>query len=147
MSAASRCRAEVFSSDEVTSVNKILPLIIGLAACIFVFVGASWFVAPSFAASVFDMALLEGRALASQTADLGSFFITLGICMLLGVLTKNVTWYYPAMMLLALATCGRVISRIAHEAALTLDMIAVEVVVVSLLAFASRQDKDRAAAP
>lgn len=126
--------------------NKLLHLVIGTVACAFVFVGASWFVNPSFAAANFDMALLEGRGLGTQVADLGSFFTTLGLCLLLGLLTKNATWFYPAMMLMGIASFGRVVSWLAHDAALTMDMIAVEVVLVSLLYLASRRVKDGARA-
>ncbi|MEO0650438.1 MAG: hypothetical protein AAFZ65_07155 [Planctomycetota bacterium] len=119
--------------------QKLLPLLIGIPATAFAFLGLSWFVSPTFAAEALDMALLDGRGLGTQVADLGSFFLTLGICMLLGVFTRNPIWCYSAMMLMAIASVGRVLAWLAHGAALTLDMIAVEVVLVSLLYVASRR--------
>ncbi|MEM9378864.1 MAG: hypothetical protein AAGB93_02865 [Planctomycetota bacterium] len=116
--------------------DRLFHFLIGLPALAFVFVGASWFVAPSFAASNFDMALLEGRGLGTQIADLASFFLTLGACMLVGLRTGRPAWFYAAMMLMGFATVGRVVAWKAHRAALTADMIAVEVLLVVLLSIA-----------
>lgn len=121
--------------------DKLLLFLVGIPGVAFVFVGASWFAAPPFAAANFDMGLLEGRGLGTQIADLGSFFLVLGLCMLLGLMTKNPQWFYPAMLLMGIASIGRVIAWLFHGAALTLDMIAVEVVLVSLLSFIVFREK------
>ena len=121
--------------------DKAITVLLGVAGVVFALVGAAWFTVPTIAAANFDMSLLAERALGTQIADLGSFFLTVGICMLLGRLTSNPVWNYPPMMLMGIASCGRVIAWLAHGAALTLDMIAVEVVFVLLLGVDARRMK------
>ncbi|MEM1081802.1 MAG: hypothetical protein AAGH65_09505 [Pseudomonadota bacterium] len=119
--------------------NKILQLAIGIPALLFLVIGLSWFFAPSFASEVFDMGLLEGRALATQLGDLGSLFLTASVCMLMAVVTHRRIWFYPAMMLMGFATIGRLSAWLLHDAALTLDMIAVEVVLIILMVVAAQR--------
>ncbi|MEL6365305.1 MAG: hypothetical protein AAFR11_10755 [Pseudomonadota bacterium] len=106
-----------------------------LAACglLFVMIGAAWFVAPAFAADLLGMGLFSGVGLSSQIADLASFFLTVGTCILLGLMSGNRGWFYPAIMLLGFAVAGRLVAWLAHGAALTVDMIVVEVVTMALL--------------
>ncbi len=56
------------------------------------------------------MALLDGRGLSTQLADLASFFLTLGGCILAGLITGNRLWFYPAVSLLGVAAFGRVLA-------------------------------------
>lgn len=109
-----------------------------LPALTFICVGLSWWFAPDFAGSLLRMELLEGAGLTTQLADLASFFLTLGCCMLIGVLTRSPVWFLPAILLLSFAVVGRLIAWLFHGAALTLDMIIVEMVVITLLLFACR---------
>ena len=119
--------------------GKLLGFLVGIPAVAFMIIGAAWYTAPGLAAAQFDMDLQVGRGLGTQVADLGSFFLTLGICMLMGLRSKSGVWFYPAMMLLGIAAAGRVAAWLLHGASLTIDMIAVEVIVVLLLSFAARQ--------
>lgn len=121
--------------------QRVFWVLLGVPAVAFLFVGLSWYAAPSFGAANFDMELLEDRGLGTQIADLGSFFITLGICMLAGLWTGNRVWLYPAMLLMGIASCGRVIAWAAHGAALTYDMIAVEMILVAIMLLAIQKTK------
>ena len=125
----------------MTSTLKIVALI---PACVFTIVGLAWLIAPSFVAGHMRMALLSGDGLSTQIADLAAFFLTLGVSILMAILTNRAVWLYPAMLLLGLAALGRVIAWQFHAAALAPDMIAVEVVVVTLLFFLARGLEGRA---
>lgn len=118
--------------------NPVLRYALALPAIVFTIVGVAWLIAPSVVAPLMGMRLLEGTGLSTQIADLGSFFLTLGACIGIGAATDRRAWFYPGILMLVLATCGRVIAWAAHGAALALDSIAVEVVVVALLVLAIR---------
>lgn len=117
--------------------SLLLQAAIGLPALGFVCVGLSWWFAPDFAGSLLRMELLERAGLSTQIADLASFFLTLGCYILVGLRSRSFVWFLPAILLLSFAIMGRLIAWLFHGADLTLDMIVVEVVVISLLLFAS----------
>ncbi len=110
---------------------------VGTAAVLFVLTGIAWLVVPTLVATKLGMTLLTGVGLSTQIADLASFFLTLGGCMLIGLTTGNRVWFYPAIMLLGIAAGGRILAWLFHDAALALDMIIVEVIVAALLYFVS----------
>jgi len=116
--------------------NKLLHVVTGLFAGLFLLVGLGWLLAPGLLAAQFEMPLLEGMARSTQIADLASFFLTLGACMLMGVITRKRVWFFPAMMLLGFAAFGRILAWLAHGAAFAPQMIAVEALVIVLLYFA-----------
>lgn len=111
----------------------------GLLGAAFALLGLSWWVVPDFASAQLGMALLGGIGLSSQIGDVASFFLTLGGCILIGIVTNNRFWLYPAIMLLLLATLGRLLAWAFHDAALATQMIAVEWVVLAILYFLSRR--------
>ncbi|MEL7471622.1 MAG: hypothetical protein AAFN27_24475 [Pseudomonadota bacterium] len=111
----------------------------GLPAIAFVLLGLSWWVVPDFASAQLGMTLLGGVGLSSQIGDVASFFLTLGACILIGISTNNRFWLYPAIMLLTLATIGRLLAWAVHDAALATRMIAVEWVVLAGLFFLSHR--------
>ncbi len=80
----------------------------------------------------------DGLGLSSQVGDMSSFFLTMGICMLLALVTGRRVWYYPPAMLLLLTAIGRLIAWLLHDAALA-PQIGVEVVVAVILLVASRR--------
>ena len=118
--------------------NKVLSVLVILPAILFVVTGVRWLVDPAGSAPQLGMALDEGLGLSSQVGDLSSFFLTLGICILLAVVTGRRTWYYPPILLLSLAAVGRVVAWLVHDAALA-PQIGVEVVIAILLLVASRR--------
>ncbi|GGD02437.1 hypothetical protein [Aquisalinus flavus] len=117
---------------------SLLRVVIGLPALAFIFLGLSWWMVPEFASFQLRMELLQGSGRTTQIADLASFFLTIGSCMLIGLLTRRPVWFFPAILLLGFAVLGRCIAWGFHGADLTLDMIIVELVVIALLLVASR---------
>ena len=106
---------------------------------LFFAMGLIWWVAPAFVGGQLGMELLEGLGRSTQIADLASFFLTMGGCILIGLYTGRAVWLYPSIMLLGFAAFGRVLAWAVHDAAFAIDMIAVEVIVAILLLFASKK--------
>ena len=119
-------------------IKKFLSVLVVLPAVLFVVTGVRWLVDPAGAAPTLGLVLDQGLGLSSQVGDLSSFFLTLGMCMLIAVITGRRTWYYPPMLLLSLAAIGRLIAWLVHDAALA-PQILVELLVVVLLVVASRR--------
>ncbi len=117
--------------------KSVLHIVAGVPATLFVLIGLAWWVAPEFVGAQLGMPMLEGVGASTQVGDLGSFFLTLGSCVLIGLGTGNRVWFYPSIMLLGLASFGRVLAWLFHDAALAYDMIAVEVVSIAALFFVS----------
>jgi hypothetical protein len=119
-------------------VNKLLYLLIALSALVFVVTGLRWLVDPAGVAPEFGLALETGLGLSSQVGDMSALFLTLGICMLVALVSGRRTWYYPPVLLLSLAAIGRLLAWLLHDAALA-PQIALEVLVTILLLLASRR--------
>lgn len=117
----------------------MLKLLVLLPAILFVVMGIRWLVAPAEIAPNFGLALAEGIGLSSQIGDMAGYFLTLGSCMLIALISERRSWYYPPMMLLAIATLGRIIAWLLHDATLTVGPIMVEVAVSLILLLASRR--------
>jgi hypothetical protein len=117
----------------MTVINKILRVVTVLPGILFVVIGVGWIIDPASAAAGVGMPLLEGVARSTQIGDLGAFFLTMGLLILVGVTTLKRVWFYPPMMLLGLAATFRIIAWLVHGAALAGSMIAVEVIVTTLL--------------
>ena len=118
--------------------NKILSALVFLPAILFLVTGLRWLVDPAGVAPEFGLVLGDGLGLSSQVGDMLSFFLTMGICMLLALVTGRRVWYYPPAMLLLLTAIGRLIAWLLHDAALA-PQIGVEVVVAVILLVASRR--------
>jgi len=82
------------------------------------------------------MTLMTGVGLSSQIGDVGSFFLAMGIMMLIGLVTGRRSWFQAPALMLALAATLRVLAWLVHDAALALDMIIVEVALASVLMMA-----------
>ena len=122
--------------------NKVLRVIVALPGVLFVVTGLRWLVDPASAAAQFGMPLLDGLGRSSQIGDMSSFFLTLGVLILVAVITGKRAWYYPPIMLLAFTAFGRLLAWLIHDAAPALEMIAPEVIIACLLLFASRKLAD-----
>ena len=118
--------------------NRLISLLVLLPAVLFVVTGVRWLVAPAGIAPEFGLVLGEGLGLSSQVGDMSAFFLTLGACMLIALLTGRRSWFYPPALLLALTAIGRVIAWLFHDAALA-PQIGVEVLVTLILLVASRR--------
>ena len=113
--------------------NKCLKIVVALMAVIFASIGLRWLVAPEGIAAEFGMTLMEGLGLSSQIGDLGAFFLSLAVFVLLALATGRRTWYYPPIILLALTAIMRTMAWMFHGASLAVGMIAVEVITCVIL--------------
>ena len=125
-------------------INKAIKLLVLLFGILFLVTGLRWLLAPAGIAPDFGLALGSGIGLSSQVGDMSAFFLTLGVCMLMGLTTQRSVWYYPPIILLSLTAVGRVLAWLIHDAALATQLIAPEVIVSLLLLFASRRLPNRA---
>ena len=101
-------------------------------------IGVRWLVTPGDSAEALGFVLADGIGRSSQTGDFAAFFLTAGLCILMGVVSGKRVWYYPPVMLLLLAATGRVLAWALHDAGFAGDMILFEVGVSILLLVASR---------
>ncbi|MCR9260321.1 MAG: hypothetical protein NXH95_11400 [Pseudomonadaceae bacterium] len=118
--------------------KTVLKIVVGLPAVLFVVMGLRWLVAPADIAPEFGFVLGDGLGRSSQVGDFAAFFLTLGICILMGLVSGRRLWYYPPAMLLLLAAIGRILAWTLHDATFAGGMIAFEVLVAALLLAASR---------
>ena len=118
--------------------NRFLQVLVLLPAILFIVVGVRWLVAPAGVAPEFGLTLETGLGLSSQVGDMASFFLTLGFCMLLGLVTGQRPWFYVGAMILLLAAIGRTLAWLVHDAALA-PQIGLELVVGVLLLIAAQR--------
>ena len=119
--------------------NVALRAIVLLCAVLFIVTGLRWLLAPAGVAPEFGLVLSTGVGLSSQIGDMSAFFLTLGVCILMGLTTQRTIWYYPPIILLSLTAVGRVLAWLLHDAALATDLIAPEVIIALILLIASRR--------
>jgi hypothetical protein len=119
--------------------NKLLKLLVLLPAILFMVTGVRWLVAPAGVAPMFGLTLDQGVGLSSQVGDMSAFFLTLGSCMLIALISGRRSWYYPAIMLLLIAAVGRTLAWLVHDATLAQDLIGLELVVSAILLVSSRR--------
>ena len=125
-------------------INTAIKLLVLLFGILFLVTGLRWLLAPAGIAPDFGLALGSGIGLSSQVGDMSAFFLTLGVCVLMGLTTQRSVWYYPPIILLSLTALGRVLAWLIHDAALATQLIAPEVIVSLVLLFASRRLPSRA---
>ena len=125
-------------------INTAIKLLVLLFGILFLVTGLRWLLAPAGIAPDFGLALGSGIGLSSQVGDMSAFFLTLGVCILMGLTTQRSVWYYPPIILLSLTAVGRVLAWLIHDAALATQLIAPEVIVSLVLLFASRRLPNRA---
>ena len=119
--------------------NIALRAIVLLCGVLFIITGLRWLLAPAGVAPEFGLVLSSGVGLSSQIGDMSAFFLTLGVCILMGLTTQRTIWYYPPIILLSLTAVGRVLAWLLHDAALATDLIAPEVIIALILLIASRR--------
>ena len=119
--------------------NIALRAIVLLCGVLFIVTGLRWLLAPAGVAPEFGLVLSSGVGLSSQIGDMSAFFLTLGVCILMGLTTQRTLWYYPPMILLSLTAVGRILAWLLHDAALATGLIAPEVIVALILLIASRR--------
>ena len=119
--------------------NKVLNVLVALVGVLFLLSGLRWLFDPTAAAATLGMPLLDGVGRSTQIGDMAAFFLTLGLLIMMGLVTAHRLWFYPACMLLGLAALGRILAWAAHDAAFAVDLIAVELLITAFLLFASRR--------
>ena len=119
--------------------NVALRAIVLLCGALFIVTGLRWLLAPAGVAPEFGLVLSTGVGLSSQIGDMSAFFLTLGVCILMGLITQRAIWYYPPIILLSLTAVGRLLAWLLHDAALAMNLIAPEVIVALILLIASRR--------
>ena len=119
---------------------RILVLVPGV---LFLITGLRWLLAPAAVAPEFGLVLGSGIGLSSQVGDMSAFFLTLAVCILMGLTTQRSIWYYPPIILLSLTAIGRTLAWLLHDAALATDLIVPEMVVALILFLASRYLPER----
>ena len=125
-------------------INTAIKLLVMLIGILFLVTGLRWLLAPAGVAPDFGLTLGSGIGLSSQVGDMSAFFLTLGVCILMGLTTQRSVWYCPPIILLSLTALGRVLAWLIHDAALATQLIAPEVIVSLVLLFASRRLPSRA---
>lgn len=119
--------------------DKVLRGVLALPALLFLVSGLRWAVDPAGAAAGLGMTLLEAPGLGSQIGDVGGLFLSMGLMIGLALMTRNAVWFRaPAIMLLAVAVL-RIVAALVHDAGFAPEAVAVEVIVASLLLFASNR--------
>ena len=117
--------------------KTVLRVFMALPAVLFVVLGLRWFVDPTGAAAALGMQLMDGVGRSSQIGDVGALFLSMGVMMLVALITAQRSWFQAPALMLALVALFRVLAWLAHDAALALDMIVVELIVAAMLLFAS----------
>jgi len=109
--------------------KRVLKIVTGLFGVFFTLMGLRWAFDPSSVAESLGMVLLDGNALSTQIGDLGSFFITVGVFTLIGVITETRHWFYAPSMLLLVAALYRSLATLIYGAPFAFSSIIIEVVV------------------
>ena len=121
--------------------NKILKTLVILPALLFLVMGLRILIDPAGGLAELGMPLLDGLGRSTQIGDLGAFFVTASILILLGVFTGKREWLYAPALLLGSTAVFRIWASIGHDAALAVPQIGVEIVVCGLLLFAASRIK------
>jgi len=127
----------------MTWTRRLLALIVTLPGLLFVVLGLRWLVDPAGAAPSLGLTLETGFGLSSQIADLSAFFLVAGLSILIAVVTRTRSWFYPPVMLLLIAAAGRLVAWLVHGAAFAFQAIVFEIAVAVLLLVASRYLPER----
>lgn len=125
-------------------VKKIIRILVILPAILFITMGLRWIVAPTGIAQELGLTLMDGVGLSSQIGDMSAYFLTLGICALMGVVTENRIWFYPPVILLALTALGRILAWLSYDASFAGALIAPEILIAALWYFGSAKICDTA---
>ena len=72
--------------------NKGLRIVVGILALVFALIGLRWLVDPAGAAGELGMPLLDGLGRSTQIGDMGSFFLSVALFILLALTTGRRSW-------------------------------------------------------
>ena len=119
--------------------RKLVKGLAGLPALLMLVMGVHWIVDPASAAQGLGMPYLEGEGRSTQIGDMTSFFIGVGVMVLMGLWTENRTWLYSASLLLGGTAVFRTLAWFVHDASFATVSIAIEVISVALFLTAASQ--------
>lgn len=116
--------------------DKFVEYVAGLLGLMLLGIGVCWLVAPTVAAPLIGMMVLQDVAASSQIGDLGAFFFVAGAFALLGIYTRNATLLYTPAALVGAAAVFRIVAWYFHGAAFAAQMIVLELVMCRLFLMA-----------
>ena len=117
--------------------KTLLRILVTLPAILFVVMGLRWITDPAGAASSLGMPLLDGLGRSSQIGDVGTLFLTMGLMILIGLVTRARPWFYAPALMLSVVALFRVLAWLLHDAPPALDMVMVELIIAALLVVAA----------
>lgn len=118
--------------------QKVLLVLVFLAAALMMYTGVLWVIDPDAAAEVLKARLLSGTGLATQIGDSAGFFLGTGGLLMWGLLSRNPTLITAGGLIVGIVAPARVAASMLHGASWTYDAIAVEVVVCVVAIAAAR---------
>ncbi|WP_156255102.1 DUF4345 family protein [Sandarakinorhabdus oryzae] len=117
----------------------LLRILVGVIALFNIGIGLMFLANPAGAAAGFFLSPVGIQGLATLRADFPGFFITGGVCALVGALHKDGRALLVPMLLLAIALAGRFVSLALDGMAPTaVPPMLVEAAMISVLALARR---------
>ncbi len=116
---------------------RVPPLLLGI---LFGFLGIRSMTNPDQAAAFFGYAVPDnGLGLSSLIGHSASWALTIGVCLALGLIRKERSWFYPPMMLFGFFALGRIAAILLHGAPIHPERLIPELAFVGLLYLAARQ--------
>lgn len=110
-----------------------------LLAMLFGAQGILWLFNPARAVRFWGFPVPDGgMGLSSMIGALASWCLTIAACLLLALIRKQRSWYYPPMMLIGLFAIGRIVAGVAHGAPFLPERFVPELMFVALLYLAAR---------
>ena len=122
--------------------DKLVKIVAGLLGVMLLGIGLCWLVAPSVAAPLIGMEVLQGEAGSSQIGDLGAFFVVAGGFALWGLATGNAALLYTPAALVGVAALIRIVAGLVHGVALPVEIIVLELVMCRLFLMARKRLAD-----
>ena len=120
--------------------NKFLIILTTINGFLFFLIGLLWVISPYDTASIFGITILPiGLGLSSLIGDIGSYFLCIGVMMILAAYTLNSIWFYAPALLLGSTAVLRFISWSMHDANFATQFIIVEILIVTLLLVTARR--------
>lgn len=119
--------------------KMVLKILAALTALPMMVIGLAWVAVPAKAAELIKMPLMEGAALGSQIGDGGTMFLSMGVMIIVGVVSgRRILLQIPALMFLSVALL-RVVAHLVHGADLTSEFVGVEVISAAILWLAAKR--------
>ncbi|KPF78436.1 hypothetical protein IP88_03730 [alpha proteobacterium AAP81b] len=111
-----------------------------LLGILFALLGIRSLTNPDRAAAFFGYAFPNGGlGLSSLVGHSASWALTIAVCLLLGLIRKERSWFYPPMMLFGFFALGRIAATLLHGAPVHPERMIPELAFVGLLYLAARQ--------